>query len=205
MTQCGAATVIPRRNSVFPRIRGLKSCRKWLRSFFYVKNSTSADMIGLPNFTIGPPEAQLKWGYDPKDLVLEVNEIDKVILQLKKEGMSAEDLLATFISRRVSPLQQRVHKICHMSGRYDPTRMTSYELSKAQIRRRVKAVARTNMLKDWVWGKEPHNRDRPAPAVSIRKTQPAYFLSDIHYYAGAAAFLRSKLNFLMLTVQRFAR
>ena len=53
MTQCGAATVTPRRGSIFPRIYGLESCRKWQRSFFYVKNSTDVDLINLPDFVIG--------------------------------------------------------------------------------------------------------------------------------------------------------
>jgi hypothetical protein len=55
MVQCGAATVIPRRGSAFPRIKGLESCKKWLRTFFYVKNSTEVDMIRLPKFSVGPP------------------------------------------------------------------------------------------------------------------------------------------------------
>ena len=54
MTQCGAATITPRRGSIFPRIYGLESCRKWQRSFFYVKNSTDVDLINLPDFVIGP-------------------------------------------------------------------------------------------------------------------------------------------------------
>ena len=63
--------------------------------------------------------------------------------------MTADDLLATFISRRVSPLQHRVHKICHMSGHLDPTRTSTVELDKAQIRKRVKAIARTRMTEEW--------------------------------------------------------
>ena len=62
MTQCGAAIVIPRRTSIFPRIYGLESCRKWLRSFFYVKNWTNVDLINLPAFVVGPPTTQLNWG-----------------------------------------------------------------------------------------------------------------------------------------------
>ena len=120
MTQCGAATVTPRRGSAFPRIFGLESCRKWQRSFFYVKNTTEADLINLPSFAIGPPTAQLNWNYNPKDNVAEVNHIHQIVEQLKSEGMTADDLLATLISRRVLPLQRRVHKICHMSGPLDP-------------------------------------------------------------------------------------
>ena len=54
MTQCGAATIVPRRGSIFPRIQGLESCRKWQRSFFYVKNTTTVDMINLPRFSSAP-------------------------------------------------------------------------------------------------------------------------------------------------------
>ena len=70
--------------------------------------------------------------------------------------MSADDLLATFISRRVLPLQRRVHKICHMSG----------PLDNAQIRKRIKAIARTKMPEEWEWGKEPYNRNNLPPKVS---------------------------------------
>jgi hypothetical protein len=55
LTQCGAATVVPRRGSIFPRIQGLESCKKWLRSFFYVKNSSNFNHINLPKFAMGPP------------------------------------------------------------------------------------------------------------------------------------------------------
>ena len=166
MTQCGAATIVPRRGSIFPRIQGLESCRKWQRSFFYVKNTTKVDMINLPRFSIGPPTAQLNWGYNPTDKDLVVNHIHQVVKQLRDEGMTADDLLATFISRRVLPLQRRVHKICHMSGPLDPTRVSTVELDNAQIRRRIKAIARTKMPEAWEWGKEPHSRSNLPPKVS---------------------------------------
>ena len=120
----------------------------------------------MPDFVIGPPTAQLNWGYNPTDTVLEVNQIHRVVAQLGKEGMTADDLLATFISRRVSPLQHRVHKICHMSGPFDPTRTSMFELDKAKIRRRIKAIARTKMPEEWEWGKEPHSRSNLPPQVN---------------------------------------
>ena len=100
-----------------------------------------------------PPTAQLNWGYKPNN-----NAIHQVIVELKKAGMMADDLLMTFVSRRVSPLQRRVHKIYHMSGPLDPTRMSTIELDKAQIQRRVKSIARTRM--------EPYSRNNIPPSVS---------------------------------------
>ena len=42
-----------------------------------------------------------------------------------------------------------------MSGPLDPTRTSTIELDKAQIRRRVKAIARMRMMDEWEWGMEP--------------------------------------------------
>jgi hypothetical protein len=176
LTQCGAATVVPRLGSIFPRIQGLESHNKWLRSFFYIKNSSNFNRINLPKFMMGPP-TKVNWNYDPKDLDKEVNLIHKAVFQLRKDGLSAEDLLATFIGRRVSPLQHRPHKMCHMSGRHDPCRITTVELSRPQIYRRIKAVAKTRVAEsDWVWGKEPYDRANPAPLVSSNILCPALLL-----------------------------
>ena len=58
MTACGAATIVPRRSSIFPRIHGLESCRKWQRTFFYVKNPDNNNLLNLPTFTLGAPTEQ---------------------------------------------------------------------------------------------------------------------------------------------------
>lgn len=167
MTPCGAATILPRRGSIFPRILVLDSCRKWQRTFFYVKNTNAkVDKINLPPFKLGAPTEQFNWHLNPRDKNPEVNEIDEYVGRLTEEGMTADDLLRTFISRRVCPLQRRVHKICHMSGLRDPTRVSTFDLTKAQIRTRVKAIAKTEMTVGWEWGKEPHDRDHLPENVS---------------------------------------
>jgi hypothetical protein len=48
MVTCGAAMVTPRRSTKFIRVNGLDSCRKWQKTFFYVKNDGSEDFINLP-------------------------------------------------------------------------------------------------------------------------------------------------------------
>jgi hypothetical protein len=127
LTQCGAATVMPRKGSIFPRVQGLESCKKWLRTFFYIKNSSNVDRINLPKFVVGPP-SKLNWNYDPRDLDRGVNQIHKVVYQLKKDGLTGDDLLAMYVGRRVSPLQRRPHKMCFMSGHRDPCRISTVEL-----------------------------------------------------------------------------
>ena len=96
----------------------------------------------------------------------EVNTVHELLPRLREAELTGEDLVTTFISRRVSPLQRRVHKICHMSGPLDPTRTSTFELPKDAIRRRVKAIATVRMTPDWEWGLEPYSRSNLPPSVS---------------------------------------
>ena len=68
LVQCGAAAIQARRGSKLHKVMGLESCKKWQRSFFYVKNRGLADRIRLPPFIIGTP-SRANWTYcpDPKD------------------------------------------------------------------------------------------------------------------------------------------
>ena len=167
MTACGAASISPRLYSEFPRIKGLESCKKWQRSFFYVRSPGTVDLINLPDFQLGPPTAQLNWDFNPEDAYAEVQEIHEYMLDLKKRGWGSDDILRTFVDRRVSPLQQRAHKICHMSGRYDPTRHSTFELDDSEVKRRIRAIAKTTMPDKWKWGVRPYDRDHLPAQVSV--------------------------------------
>jgi hypothetical protein len=68
MTLCGAATIMSRKGSDFPKVELLESCKKWQKSFFYVKNTTDVDLLNLPPFVDEPPLAMKNWTYNPKTL-----------------------------------------------------------------------------------------------------------------------------------------
>jgi hypothetical protein len=57
MTQCGMATIMSRKGSDFPKIELLELCKKWQKSFFYVKNTTDEDLLNLPPYVDEPPTA----------------------------------------------------------------------------------------------------------------------------------------------------
>ena len=58
----------PRQDTEFFRVKGLGYCKKWLRSWFYVKNRNSAvDLINLPDYRAGPPIENFSWEYYPSD------------------------------------------------------------------------------------------------------------------------------------------
>jgi hypothetical protein len=121
MTLCGAATIMSQKGSGFPKVELLESCKKWQKSFFYIRNTTDVDLLNLPPFVDVPPLAMKNWTYNPKSSVTAVNALDRVKVDLWDAGLTPQDLVACFISRRISPLQHRSHKICQMSGPMDPT------------------------------------------------------------------------------------
>jgi hypothetical protein len=54
---CGTASFYARKTADFPGIKGKDSCKKWQRSFFYVKNlKEGAYHIDLPPFDANGPE-----------------------------------------------------------------------------------------------------------------------------------------------------
>ncbi|KAK1663747.1 hypothetical protein QYE76_051906 [Lolium multiflorum] len=133
---CGAASIYPRTGTSFPKIPTVDSVKNWQMSFFYVRNENPAfDRLNLPEYNPAPPVGRLNWGHNFKsaDPDAEVNLLMDFLSECVTGGrLSAEDLLCTYVERRVLPLQRRVHKIGHMSGRLDPTR-TSKALTKAQL------------------------------------------------------------------------
>jgi hypothetical protein len=108
------------------------------------------------------------WTYNPKNTVGPVNALHRVKDDLRNAGLTPEDIIAYFISRQVSPLQRRSHKICQMSGAMDPTQHSTHKLSPADILRRVKDICKTSQA-IFAWGLEPYSRDRPALTVNLSR------------------------------------
>ena len=78
------------------------------------------------------------------------------------------DLLAAFITRRVLPLQSWPHKMGHMSGRKDPSRISTVDLALAEVARRVNNISNAKLPMDWRWGMRPYDRSNRPPLVSLR-------------------------------------
>ncbi|KAK1607820.1 hypothetical protein QYE76_031493 [Lolium multiflorum] len=102
-------------------------------TFFYVRNNGAADLIDLPPFDPAPP-TRANWGYNPKDSHNETNRIIRFMKQrMKDTNICSDDIVRTFISRRVLPLQRRAHKMSEMYGPGDPTKITGLPLSKKDV------------------------------------------------------------------------
>ncbi|KAK1682720.1 hypothetical protein QYE76_043568 [Lolium multiflorum] len=168
---CGCASIYPRAGSLFPKIPTVDSVKQM--SFFYVKNANPAfDRINLPEYDPAPPTTRLNWGHNAKspDPDAEVNLLWDFLGECVAAGrLSAEDLLCTYVERRVIPLQGRVHKIGLMSGRLDPTRTSRIALTKAQVAHRVNNITKANMPEDWAWGLPPYDRAAPPERIFPRQ------------------------------------
>jgi hypothetical protein len=154
-----------RKGSDFPKIELLESCKKWQKTFFYMKNTTDVDLINLLDYVDVPPHEMKNWTYNSRKSVGTVNALHRVMGELTSAGLTPEDIIACFISRCVSPLQCQTHKICQMSGAMDPTWHSTHELSPADILWRVKDICKTPQTV-FAWGLEPYSRDHPAPTVN---------------------------------------
>ena len=173
MSDCGAAVVTGRPNGPFPKLPLEDSAKKWQTTFIYVRNVVPAvDVINLPEFHNAPPLEKPNWGYCPKRPAADagMKEMAKIcnwVAELAREGLKPVDLIAAFIARRVLPLQRRAHRICEMSDRHDPTRMSTAALSVAGVVQRVNFISKAALKEDeWGFGLEPYRRGNPAPSVS---------------------------------------
>ncbi|KAK1632697.1 hypothetical protein QYE76_007012 [Lolium multiflorum] len=159
--QCGACILTPRQGSPYYKFTGLESCRAWQETFFYVRNSGPSDFINLPAYVPGAP-ARTNWRYNPQESHEETNRIVRYMETLNDTtNICADDIVRTFVSRRVLPLQRRAHKICQMTGRMDPTRITTFSLSKTDVVLKAKQICKTQMPVKWEWGMQPFSRQRP--------------------------------------------
>jgi hypothetical protein len=164
--QCGACIVTASQGIPFYKFSGLESCRAWQQTF-YVKNKGAADFINLPAYLPGT-SSRANWRNNPGNTHVETNRIVRFMEQLNKDtDICSDDIIRAFISRRVLPLQRRVHKMSQMSGSGDPTRITSFGLSKSDVVLKAKQICQTEMPVDWSWGLRPLSFNNP-PSAAVR-------------------------------------
>jgi hypothetical protein len=131
---CGMASFYVRKTTNFPGLKGKESCKKWQRSFFYVKNlKEGTDYINLPTFDANGPERD-SWSAPLPHPALDVAKILQRVTALQKDGgLKLSDLLLAFLDARMSPLQRRSHKMCFLGSSRDPTHHSSRALTATEV------------------------------------------------------------------------
>ena len=144
----------------------LDSIKKWQSSYFYVRNLTTSDRIGLPRFVNLQP-VDKSWNRKaPVDEDLEAA-VTARMKDLIADGLTSRDLTLAWLSRRVFPLQARGHKMCFYSGVRDPTRACTEALEINELRRLAALVITDVVKRKWWFGVEPFSHAWRAPVVSF--------------------------------------
>ena len=91
-----------------------------------------------------------------------------------------------------------------MSGPLDPTRTSTFELTKDEIRRCVRAIATVRMTAEWEWVLEPYSRRNLPPAVSNVLYSPTFIMS-ISFLMLVCCFHLLMSSGLFVLTQRFPR
>ncbi|KAK1664834.1 hypothetical protein QYE76_052993 [Lolium multiflorum] len=107
--------------------------------------------------------------YNPNESHNETNRIIRFMKQrMKDTDICSDDIIRTFISRRVLPLQRRAHKMSEMYGPGDPTKITGLPLSKKDVVRKARQICQTAMPEDWEWGLRPLDSNPPTQEAKDR-------------------------------------
>ncbi|KAK1614286.1 hypothetical protein QYE76_019803 [Lolium multiflorum] len=160
--RCGGCILSPRQGSVFYKLTGLESVRTWQKSFFYVRNGGPEDFINLLGYVPGPP-AMTNWLHNPKDHKESKRVANYINLSKEETNLSSDDIVRSFLSRRVLPLQRRAHKMSQISGQRDPTRITTFSLSPKDLILKAKQIYRNTLRPDGKYGLKPYSRNDPPP------------------------------------------
>ena len=109
MADCGAVSIYPNKTD-YPNPKPFQSVKKWQRTFFYVRTAAGEeDSLNLPLFLMEPPEQRHNWQSKLGHGDTNLDEMVKRTKELRVSGLEAADLVATWIVRRVLPLQRRAH------------------------------------------------------------------------------------------------
>ena len=165
MTDCGGCIIYPNRTA-YPTPKPIQSCKEWQTTFFYVKSPANGpDCHNLPEFELPPPTAKYQWatkvGAGDVDLDEQVKRMEKLV----SDGLRAADLVAAWITLRVLPLQRRVHRMCDMGSRKDPTRITTHQLTQEEVRARVVELTDAPCPDPFEFGMECYSRKNPSLVV----------------------------------------
>jgi hypothetical protein len=137
---CGGLGIQKRGRSGFPSMTFPDSVRGWQSTWFYCKDVASPNMsTGLPPFTLDRPVTP-KPLYVTKVEKIQVGILVNAISELIRGGVTGLDLLETFLSRRIQPLQARDHTMWHYSGPEDTTRTHPEEVSDQTVSQWLRSI-----------------------------------------------------------------
>ncbi|KAK1660664.1 hypothetical protein QYE76_048823 [Lolium multiflorum] len=139
LATCGSITFKIRPGRIYPHTDRHESVRYWSRGFFYVKDvSDPASPKTLSAFKDGPASetpARTNCPHISESPML--TKMVRRICKLMESGLSGKDLMLSWFTKRIQPLQHRDRLMYEYSGRDDTMRTTKDNLSSDALDKRL--------------------------------------------------------------------
>ena len=117
-----------------------ESVKGWQGTCFFWRDVPSANTrSGLPTYSLERVRAPLSLSV-VKEEKAEVDILSTSIISAVNAGVNRMDLLEVFLTRRIQPLQARVHSMWMYEGPSDPTRVHLEELAETDVGAKIKAI-----------------------------------------------------------------
>src|ERR1041385_5518027 len=114
--------------------------------FFYVSSPRNQDLLNLREFSLPPPTAKYHWAEKLGDRDTDLDRQMAYIQKLMEQGLQPADLVATWICRRVLPLQRCCHRICDMHLHRDPTQISTFRIDEKEFFHRINSITNLKVV-----------------------------------------------------------
>ena len=151
------------------------SAQGWRRRWFYIRDEPSPGQVnGLEPFSAGS-EIRKKRTWANELNPVEAAEVEKLMERVRflrntaGQEVTGFQIMATFIRRRVQPLQARAHGMWMYAGAADPTRVSTEDLSPTEVETRVKSLTKLTLGDDFLGTPPvaPYGADNQIPEINF--------------------------------------
>jgi hypothetical protein len=137
---CGGMGIQVRGGRSFPKMSFLDSVKGWQGTWFYYRDIPGANhQSGLPPYSSERVRASPTLTVEKEEKV-GVDILSSALIGVVNAGVNGMDLLETFFSRRIQPLQARAHPTWLYEGPGDSTRVHPEDLTEKEVGTKIKAI-----------------------------------------------------------------
>lgn len=144
------------------------SVKNWKNTWFYCKVGAEPGTRTLPPYSdVRLANSQ---GWNPRLTNVEKEQAlppMREIVSLKKNGLDAMDLIATFVTRRVQPLQARARGMWTYTGLTDNTRYSNVEMLQEEFEQRMRVITSVTHVVKMLGRVRPLDSEHPPALVSL--------------------------------------
>jgi hypothetical protein len=167
---CGGITFQSQSNCGFFNIAlPTRAAAKWREQWLYVKETTPAGELAMPQFTAARSEPRfLRVRKLPDGQMINVQAMLGAMVDLRDQGLKTINLYACWLGRRLVPLRRRTEPMWRYTGKDFPDRQLATALSEKDFQAALQNISAVTYT-SWNDGLPPYTPDgKPAPTVRIR-------------------------------------